>query len=77
MSMNLAFKTSTGDLVDFPFQTPTNLSYKIANANSTKDRLDLVKDQLKMWKWNKHQIDSMIVKCAALFADNTLRLIVI
>ena len=29
MSMNLIFETKNGHLVDFPFQTPTDLTYEV------------------------------------------------
>lgn len=59
MSMNLHFEVSCdcgcvtcekGDL-DFPFQTPTDLSYAVMQAEGTPTRLLLIQEELRSWGW--------------------------
>lgn len=78
MSMNLAFETVSGKhFVDFPFQTPTSLSFAVKAAGTTKERLDLIRAQLKAWDWDAIQIQKAMTEVKIKLTDPTLRLIVI
>lgn len=78
MSMNLAFETVRGKhFVDFPFQTPTDLSYAVLKASSVEDRLKLIEARLRGWKWSDGECAEMLDRIQVLLKDNTLRLIVI
>lgn len=78
MSMNLCFETINGKhWVDFPFQTPTGLSYAVLNAKTNSERFDLIENELKKWKWKPSEISEMMYKIKTLMEDKTLKLIVI
>ena len=53
MSTNLMFAVSGGWPVDFPFQTPTKLTYAVLAAPGTVTRLQLLDDAMKEWGWSK------------------------
>lgn len=46
MSMNLAFVYKS-TIVDFPFQTPTKLTWSVLKAPSKKNQLDLIIEFLR------------------------------
>ena len=47
MSMNLHFKVKGGaGFVDFPFQTPTTLSYAVLAESDREKRLKLIREYL-------------------------------
>lgn len=76
MSMNLAFKD--GDyIVDFPFQTPTRLSYAVIACDNTVGKLRLIKDHLKSWNWPLEEITWTLGKIKIMLEDENLELIVI
>jgi len=47
MSMNLALKTPEGEIIDFPFQTPTNLSKQVIAEPNDLKKLLLIKTHLE------------------------------
>ncbi len=76
MSMNLAFEIE-GQRVDFPFQTPTNLSYAVMKAKGLQQRLDLIEAELKGWEWDKQAIDEKIAQCRKLLSNKKFKLVII
>ena len=53
MSMNLYFRVKDGSgMIDFPFQTPTELTYAVMEAETTQDRLALIKQYLERFEEN-------------------------
>jgi len=45
MSMNLFFYSKIHNLnIDFPFQTPTNLSYQVIKLSTKKERIKILED---------------------------------
>ena len=78
MSMNLAFETVQGrHLVKFPFQTPTDLSFKVYRATTNQQRIQLIEEQVKAWKWDKRDIDRVMREVKDLFNDPTIRLVIV
>lgn len=77
MSMNLMFnvKGSTA-YVDFPFQTPTDLTYAVIREKDIDKRVQLVKDYIKKsFKDNKNDyVISLIEECKTLMRDEKLEL---
>ena len=53
MSMNLIFAVRGGGSVDFPFQTPTKLTYAVLAAPGKATRLQLLDDEMKKWGWSR------------------------
>ena len=51
MSMNLIFDVKDGHgCVDFPFQTPTDLTYKVLEAKSNEERIEIIEKQFWLYK---------------------------
>ena len=47
MSMNLAFKTKSGNhLIEFPYQTSTNISYDVMKAPTLSEKMSIIKNDL-------------------------------
>ena len=47
MSMNLAFKTVQGNyIIDFPYQTPTDITRAVLAARTTTEQLKFIKEDL-------------------------------
>lgn len=91
MSMNLHFERKSccgccnecgiacereSDAMDFPFQTPTELSYAVIEENDTEKQLSLIEKHLKDREWGKKEIRDMIKKIKELLEDPKLRLVV-
>lgn len=80
MSMNLAFKIRSKNMthiVDFPFQTPTNLTYKVLAANTTDERITLIADQLRAWSWSADEVKVLLDQIRTMLNDEDLTLIMI
>lgn len=45
MSLNLCFFHKT-KIISFPFQTPTELTFKVLSCKTKEEKLSLLKDQL-------------------------------
>jgi len=55
MSMNLFFSSisNNGIYIDFPFQTPTELTFKVIKAKTTVEQLAILKEYIDGFKcWN-------------------------
>ncbi len=80
MSMNLCFevkkcdKCHRGPMVDFPFQTPTELTWAVLRAEGNDARLKLIQDQLEKWKWSIEDINRTMEEITTLINDPTLEL---
>ena len=74
MSMNLIFETKDGHVVDFPFQTPTELTYKVLNEESQELRIKLVKGQIDRWDLDEGYRDALYSEVEKLMTDPTLTL---
>lgn len=46
MSMNLVFQTQDGYFVEFPFQTPTNLTKSVLGERDIEKRIILVREYM-------------------------------
>ena len=53
MSMNLIFMVQGGGSVNFPFQTPTKLTFAVLAAPGKATRLKLLDDAMQEWGWSK------------------------
>jgi len=65
MSMNLVFvKKVDGEAVykDFPFQTPTNLTFDVLDAGSKEKRLDLIQNYIDGCDWGPSVTERVMEK---------------
>ena len=53
MSLNLVFLVKGGGVVQFPIQTPTEVTLAVLNTKSHKERLRIINEELKWWGWTK------------------------
>lgn len=75
MSMNLIFDVKGGPgYVDFPFQTPTNLTYAVLDAKSNEERIEIIEKQLIEWDWEGEEITRIMNEIKALFSCDTLEI---
>lgn len=82
MSMNLAFRTRKGRYpVEFPFQTATDLTYKVLGWNSTREDTPCIDEQIKMifntidsWKWDEDITNQWKENVLDLMTDPNLEL---
>lgn len=71
--MNLCFTTNCGKgYVDFPFQTPTELTKAVLKITNKEERLKIIEEQLIKWKWNKKEIRSMMNEISKMLDDSSL-----
>jgi len=72
MSMNLCFytKAKIPRHIDFPFQTPTEWTWEIYNAEPSK-RMEILRSKMKDNPW----LDEALVKeCSEMLSDTSLNL---
>jgi hypothetical protein len=75
MSMNLEFRTVQGNhRVPFPFQTSTDLTYAVMNAESVEQQIALIECDVIAWSWDQVSINRLIDDCERLLRDPTLKL---
>jgi hypothetical protein len=76
MSLNLLFAVKgTGDgYVDFPFQTPTNLTHAVFNEQDNDKRLALIEAELFAWEWEEDEILTMLNRIKGLLNNPALSL---
>jgi len=75
MSMNLCFDVKgSSAVVDFPFQTPTDLTYKVLEAKSNEERIEIIEKQLVEWEWEDEEINRIMDQIKALFSCDTLEI---
>lgn len=77
MSMNLAFEVKGGGIVDFPFQTPTDLSYAVLATKGYKKQLALIDAEMKKWGWEKEIRTEKLNSIEQLLKNPNLKMIVI
>lgn len=75
MSMNLYFETKDGvAMVDFPFQTPTDLTYAVIEEKDNTRRLELIKDAMISWEWDYDDIHEMLIRISEMLNSDHLQL---
>lgn len=80
MSMNLIFDIKDvkdnrlPGHVDFPFQTPTDLTYDVLNAETIEGKLDLIKKVMVSWKWDENHISNTLSEIESLLKCKHLEL---
>jgi hypothetical protein len=62
MSMNIAFEKPNGELVDFPFQTPTKLTRQILAEPSDIKKLRIIKEYLEEEDWIEEDILKIVAQ---------------
>lgn len=79
MSFNLYFarkhpKKWEEALVDFPFQTPTDLTMSVMQADTNKQRLQMIKTYLKSVKCEQYNMTKILQKIKWMMEDDDLEL---
>lgn len=76
MSMNLYFETLDGaGMVDFPFQTPTELTYAVLKeGNTPTQQVELVRDFMTTCHWPEDDIKRVMSEMQALMDSPHLQL---
>ena len=75
MSINLFFKVKNGaGMVDFPFQTSTDLTYAVMYAEGKEERIKLLSDEMRKWGWGLADINEMLAEIEALMDNPNLEL---
>lgn len=59
MSLNLVFLVKGGGVVQFPIQTPTEVTLAVLNTKSRRERLRIINEELKHWEWDKGRKEAM------------------
>jgi len=73
--MNLIFDVKGGPgCVDFTFQTPTDLTYKVLEAKSNEERIEIIEKQLIEWEWEGEKITRIMNEIKELFSCGTLEI---
>jgi len=88
MSMNLAFEIvdkknkvlkAMGDgcgYIDFPYQTTTEISYKVLRAKNLEEQLTIIREDLTVNCWEKRQINRIINTIKRLMNMSGLKIVV-
>ena len=72
--MNLCFKVKDAPAyVDFPFQTPTSLTYAVLKAEP-KDRMQLLEAHVETWESGDEYQQDILDRCKALMDSPSLEL---
>ncbi len=78
MSMNLCFDVKGAPaIVDFPFQTPTDLTYAVLEEEDPEKRLILIETQLIEWGFNEEELAYKMAEVKALMDSPNLKLTMI
>jgi hypothetical protein len=74
--MNLMFETKVGHAkVEFPFQTPTYLTYDVLNESDLEKRIALIHAYIDYWYKDDVEYGNRLKeKCDALMRNDTLEL---
>ena len=76
--MNLAFEMKGGLLLDFPIQTPTQLSRAVMGCKDHTARLKLIEDWLTTTcQWKKQVVAEMMVKIRKMMTNKALHLVIV
>jgi len=76
VSMNLIFTVKDCSIasVEFPFQTPTDLTYCVLNAKSMEEKLELIKNCLIQWDTEEQRINEILAEVESLLLNDKLEL---
>ena len=81
MSMNLAFEDRKHNIIDFPYQTQTNVSYEVIACKNDTERMTLIAEDLKRYggdtKHDQEWRDECLPTIEGYINDPSLRLVVI
>ena len=74
MSLNLVFLVKGGGIVQFPIQTPTEVTFAVLNTKSRRERLRIINEELKRWGWDKKERTETLNKIETLMDNPNLKL---
>ena len=74
MSLNLVFLVKGGGIVQFPIQTPTEVTLAVLNTKSRRERLRIINEELKQWEWTKRGRTKTIKRIKLLMDNPNLKL---
>ena len=74
MSLNLVFLVKGGGIVQFPIQTPTEVTLAVLNTKSRSKRLRIINEELKRWEWTKRGRTETIKRIKLLMDNPNLKL---
>ena len=75
MSMNLCFDVKGGKgMVDFPFQTPTELTYAVLKETDNTKRLEMPRSAMEEYGWHKKDIEETLEEIEGLMKSPNLEL---
>ena len=76
MSFNLIFitKAEPAEIIDFPFQTPTQLTFAVINEKDPPARKTLILEHMTKCGWEKEVVDSMMEKIESMMNNPALHL---
>jgi len=74
MSINLVFDVKGGGIIDFPFQTTTELTYAVLKETNKEKQLKLIRKELELNKYTKKEINATLRKIEALMKSPDLKL---
>jgi hypothetical protein len=72
MSANLIFKVKGGGHVDFPFQSPIDLTYAVLAEPNIRKKLTLIDEKMQRWWWGKETRQKIISNIEALLKNPNL-----
>ena len=72
MSMNLIFAVEGGGIVDFPFQTSTDLTYAVLNAKTKEEQVALVEKEMRERGFKNDQVKEQLGTVKALLSNPNL-----
>lgn len=74
MSMNLALETQEGIMIDFPFQTPTDLTMEVLALETKEEQTELVVDYIATSSWPTSIKKQLVEEIESLMKVPTLKL---
>ena len=74
MSLNLVFLVKGGGVVQFPIQTPTEVTLAVLNTKSRRERLRIINEELKQREWTKRGRTETIKRIKLLMDNPNLKL---
>ena len=74
MSLNLVFLVKGGGIVQFPIQTPTEVTLAVLNTKSRRERLRIINEELKQREWTKRGRTETIKRIKLLMDNPNLKL---
>jgi len=74
MSMNLVFEVKGGGSVDFPIQTPTELTYAVLKEKDINKQLAMIRKEIEGYGWEKKDTNERMNEIKALMNNPNLEL---